>query len=178
MHSVLLDNLRYTLSMCPYPTTSYRSYGQCINDRMQCGCEYHMQSCYLNRPLLMLERQLLMARGKKPVGGFNNSVTFVRGELNAEDKKHLVTWCAKPPRPIDDMLIQVLQENHKVSYSFNATNDSFICSVTGKPDDCNNANMCYTSHAKDPIKALWVAMYKYFVIWEGKTWEHSSDEED
>jgi hypothetical protein len=119
-----------------------------------------------------------MPRGKKPLQSGFTPTTFVRCELSAEDKKHLVTWTAKPPVPLDDLLIEVLQSGHKVSYSFNGTNDSYICSVTGKPEDCINASMCYTSHAKDPLKALWVAMYKFHVIWQKGAWENAADEED
>lgn len=178
MTSRILINMAYAAIQCPYPLTSGRAYGTCINREPHCGCHYHMQSCYLNRAFLHAEKGVLMARGKKPSTAFQNSITFVRCELDADERKKLVTWSAKPPLDLDSMLIQVLQEGHKVSYSFNPTNDSFICSVTGKPEDCINANSCYTSHAKDPVKALWVALFKYFVVWDGKVWESVEDAED
>lgn len=119
-----------------------------------------------------------MARKKQAKGSPFGNMTFIRCELDAAEKKKLVTWTQKPPASIDDLVIEVLQANHKISYSFSEHNDSFIVSVTGKQEDCDNANKCYTSHAKTPTTALWVAMYKYHEIWQKGPWENASEESD
>ena len=119
-----------------------------------------------------------MPRAKKSKKQFEFSTEFVRCELDADDKKKFAAWSKNPGQTADDLLIEVLQANHKVSYSFSDHNDSFIVSVTGKPEDCDNAKKCYTSHAKDPITAFWVAMYKYHVIWNKEPWEASEETED
>lgn len=106
------------------------------------------------------------------------STEFVRCELTTDDKKELAKWHAKPPMTQTDLLTEVLQANYKVSFSFNDNSDSFIVSVTGKSEGCNNPNKCYTSHAKTPDLALWVALFKYHVIWKGGVWEVAGDMDD
>jgi len=76
------------------------------------------------------------------------------------------------------MVNEALQANHKISFSYSEQNDSYICSVTGKPDECDNAKKCFTSHAKSYTQALWVAMFKYHVIWNKGVWEDVEPEED
>lgn len=119
-----------------------------------------------------------MARGKqaKKIPQFNTE--FVRCELTTEDKKNFAKWTTDKGFSVDTLVTEVLQSNHKISFSFSEHNDSFICSVTGKPDDCDNAGKCYTSHAKDYITALYVALFKFHVIWDRGPWETAGDMAD
>lgn len=119
-----------------------------------------------------------MARNKKKSSPQFGNMEFIRCELDAAEKKKLVAWTAKPPASIEDLVIEVLQANHKISYSYSEHNDSFIVSVTGKAEDCDNSNKCYTSHAKSPTQALWVSMYKYHEVWSKGPWENASEESD
>jgi hypothetical protein len=115
---------------------------------------------------------------KKSKGQPQFNTTFVRCELTEKDRAALVKWSEKPPMSLDDMVIEILQRNHKISYSYSEHNDSFIVSVTGKPEDCDNAGKCFTSHAKNPVKALWVAVFKFFVIFNAEPWEDAGEEAD
>jgi len=119
-----------------------------------------------------------MPRGKKTTPQNFNSVEFIRFELSSEDKKDLVKWVEKNKDREDDLLTEVVQANHKVNVSYNGQNDSFIVSVTGKPEDCDNANKCFTSHGKTWKMALWVALYKYHVVWQRGVWESVDSSED
>lgn len=105
-------------------------------------------------------------------------VQFVRFELNAEDRKALPKYMEKSRDTLSDLMNQVLGTGHKISFSFSDHNDSYIVSVTGKPEGCDNANKCYTSHGKSWEVALWVSMYKFFVVWKGEVWEDLADDED
>lgn len=119
-----------------------------------------------------------MAR-KKSKGNSNfTPIEFIRFELNAEDKKHLVAWVSKERENYDTLLTDVVQTGHKLSMSYNDQNDSFICAVTGKPEDCDNASKCYTSHGKSWEMAQWVALYKFHVIWKRGVWESLDEESD
>lgn len=117
-----------------------------------------------------------MAKRSKGKQTFNTQ--FVRVSMTTEDKKGFAAWRPKAEKEINDHINTVLGDGHKISFSFSEHNDSYICSVTGKPDDCVNANKCYTSHGKDWGTALYVAMYKYFVIFKGEPWEDIDDEAD
>lgn len=115
---------------------------------------------------------------KKSKGNASFSTTFVRCELTEADRKKVGPWTQTKDFSLEDLINQALGEGHKVSLSFNDNTDSYIASVTGKPEDCVNASKCYTSHAKTWYQALQVAMYKYHVIFRGEAWEDVGEEND
>lgn len=118
-----------------------------------------------------------MAR-KNVKKGSQFSTKFIRYTLTAEDRKALPEYKKKNVSNFDAFMSEILGANHKVSFSFNETNDQYICSVTGKPEDCVNADLCYTSFAGNPLDAFFVACYKYFVVWEGTAWQDVDESSD
>jgi hypothetical protein len=118
----------------------------------------------------------MAAKRTKKTPQFNTQ--FVRVSLTTEDKKAFAVWRKSAEKDVNELLNVILSDNHKVSFSFSEHNDSYICSITGKQDDCNNANKCFTSHGKDWGTALYVALYKYHVIFKGEAWEDLDDEEE
>ena len=176
--STLLTLLTYAYRHSKYPRSGSHSYRFCNTTRDLCGCENHYLSHTLNSHLTWWE-YTHMARSKgKPVTNSFTPVTFVRADLNAEDKKHYAEWQKKSVNDLDTLVIEMLQANHKISFSYAEASDSFIVSVTGKADDCINASRCFTSHAKDYGTALWVACYKYHVVWQRGVWEEMDDGQD
>lgn len=119
-----------------------------------------------------------MPRGSKSKPQTNWSTTFVRCELTSDQKRDVPTWVKKNDKSLDDLVISLLQANYKLSYSFNDQTDSFICSITGKPEGCDNASKVLTAHAKDYGTALWVVLYKHYVLFKGEIWEELTDAED
>lgn len=119
-----------------------------------------------------------MPKGKSKSLPTWSKIEFVRCDLDADTKKHFAAWRTKEANNLDDLLIEIMQANHKVNFSFNGQTDSFIVSVTGREEECNNANKCYTSHAKDYVTALWVALYKYHVVWQKGVWEGDDNTAD
>lgn len=119
-----------------------------------------------------------MARNKGSQKGFTSPIEFVRFELTADEKKKLTKWVETSKDDFDTLLTDVVQSGHKINFSFNEGNDSFICSVTGKPEGCDNANRCYTSHGKNWQIAAWVALYKFHVVWKRGVWETMDTSED
>lgn len=163
-----------------YGTTSHAShaYELCFFAPRHCGCDHHRCSHRLNLALHWFSQEMnIVARGKKIEPAFTPT-TFVRCELTAEEKKNVPEFIRKNTSNLDDLVVEVLQTNHKISFSFNGQTDSFICSVTGKPEDCNNASKCYTSHAKDYATALWVALFKFHVVWQRGVWEEVESDSD
>lgn len=176
---ILRTMLREELAIRKYPFNGSHAYHQCFNIKHpeHCGCEFHAASCALNGVLLWFEQEILKMARKKSQQTFE-PVTFVRFELTAEDKKAYAKWAETMRNNVDDLVTEVLQANHKISWSFNGQTDSFITSVTGKQEDCINASRCYTSHAKDYFTSLMVALYKYHVIWKRGVWEEVDSEAD
>lgn len=119
-----------------------------------------------------------MARKNTPKRPEFTPTQFVRCELTAEERKDIPRFIKASDGELDTLVIEVLQANHKIGFSFSDHNDSFIVSVTGRPDECLNASKCFTSHGKDYVTALWVALYKYHVIWKKGVWEEGETDQD
>jgi hypothetical protein len=178
MDETLQQYMTYTMAHCKYARTGERAYRYCCNLDPNCGCGHHAQSCELNRCLYHFLEYPLMARKKKSNQSTFTPIEFIRFELTADDKKDLLKWCDKERENFDLLCTEVVQTGHKMSMSFNDQNDSFICSVTGKPEECDNASRCYTSHGKSWAVAQWVALYKFHVIWKKGVWESVDDASD
>jgi len=175
---VLLDILFDTYLQNPNPLRGSRAYHDCGNKFDPCTCNGHSLSCALNRELDFWSISFMPKPTKKSSKSSQFSTEFVTYALSSDDKKAFAAWQKKNLEHLDDLVVGLLQTNHKVGFSFNENTDSFICSVTGKPEDCNNASKCFTSHAKDYATALWVALFKHYVIWNNGVWESLSDTED
>jgi len=175
---MLIPLLREEIIACNYPRNGAHAYRHCGYLNFDCGCEHHHQSHMLNWILDWFTEYHHMAKRNNASSSTFTPTTFVKCDLSAEEKKHVPEWIKKNEKSLDDLVIEVLQTNHKISFSFNGQTDSFICSVTGKPEECNNASKCYTSHAKDYATALWVALYKFHVIWQRGVWEEIETDSD
>lgn len=160
------------------PRSGSRAYRECHVYRCNGACKGHVKSCVLNFAMDYYTEIMMARKGQKSKGPATFDTTFVRYTLSSEDKKSFEAFVKKPPMDLDSLVNEVLQANHKISFSYSEHNDSYIVSVTGKPEDCDNAKKCYTSHAKDFTTALWVAMFKYHVIWNKEPWEDVEPESD
>lgn len=174
----VLECLVDAMHMTRYPRNGSASYRLCDTSRDVCGCGNHWQSHVLNRTLNWWSFHN-MARGRKSNDNPTfSSISFVQCNLSAAEKKEFAKWQVTERENLDTLVIEVLQTGHKIGWSFNDNSDSFIVSLTGKPDGCINASKCNTSHAKDYVTALWVALFKFHVIWRKGVWEDIAPEED
>ena len=176
--SVLLEALAYDDTHNPNPLRGHYAYHFCQNHDPDCGCGNHARSCGINRILCWHYWSYYMARNKNSKKQAFGAVEFIRFELTADDKKALTKWVEREKDNFDMLVDEVVMSGHKMTLSFNEQNDSHICSVTGKPDDCINASRCYTSHGKTYLMAMWVALYKFHVIWKRGVWESLAEESD
>jgi len=165
-------------SMTRYPRSGINAYRLCDTTRELCGCGNHWQSHVLNRAFNYWEFSTMARGNKKNDNSTFSPIQFVQCNLNAKEKKEFAQWAQSQRESMDTLVIEILQSGHKLSHSYNDNTDSFIVSVTGKPEGCINASRCYTSHAKDYITAEWVALFKFHVIWRKGIWEDIAPEED
>lgn len=81
------------------------------------------------------------------------------------------------PDTLFDSFADLVATGHKVSFTHNPVNGSFIVAVTGKEDETPNGGYTYSSFAGDWLTALKVAMYKHFVVAGGRWLEVAQDRE-
>lgn len=119
-----------------------------------------------------------MAKVKSAKGSQFPQTTFVNYRLDKDEKKACEAWFEKQKAIEDDLVVEILQSNHKITMSFDGNNDSFISSLTGKAEDCNNSGTCLTSRGSTPRQALWANLYKFHIVFKKGVWEDSEDASD
>src|SRR5680860_105879 len=116
---MLSEALSYVFTHNKHPTIGSRAYKYCSNAFSSCDCNNHAVSCSLNREIDWI---WYMATGKKqgrsnkPVFG---GIEFVQYSLSADDKKNFLLWQKKSDGQLDNLVIEVLQTNQKIGFSFN-----------------------------------------------------------
>lgn len=115
--------------------------------------------------------EIIMAARKGKSKAFEKiDYEFVRGELNAEQKKDASTWMKKNQDDYSPMLDDLLANDYKLSMSFDSYNDTFVISLTGKPDNKHNAGKILTGRGKTWYLGLMSMLYKHHVLYKGAAW--------
>lgn len=104
--------------------------------------------------------------------------SFVRTQLTGEDKKAAKAWFEKHSDELDKKMHDVLASGHKVSFSYNETNQSVTCTFTGKPEESVNEYRMLTSFASSWWQALALGLWKTEVLFSSGVWEDLADEDD
>jgi len=111
-----------------------------------------------------------MVRGKanaKPAKSTGDkwSTTFVDIPLAGHSWEGIAgTW--DTPEELYEIAATILEEGYRLGFSYNAANDSFICSVTCKAEESVNNGKTFTAFAGSWYEALQTALYKHYVVAE------------
>jgi len=132
----------------------------------------HANSYVNTREIFVMPRK--HAQPKSVLSEFS----FVRCRLSRDEKAAFKKWSDATKLDFHETLDHYLMAGVKISWSFDESNDSFICSFTQKGEISVNANRCMTSRGPDPFVALAVNVYKDRVIYEGGVWEDIDGDED
>lgn len=112
---------------------------------------------------------------KKPVG--LESYSFVRCEMNAEDKRHAKEWIEKNNPNVGALVHDLVASEYKLSVTFSSDHDTFTASATGKEGALNEYKTLTARH-KDWSLAVMTLLYKHLQMFGGTVWESVSDEDD
>lgn len=123
--------------------------------------------------------EMAAKNGKKQAGnrGSLEAYSFVRCELNAEDKKSAKEWIDKNAKGMPAKVHDLVASDYKVSISYDSNHDTFIASATGKEGSLNQFKTM-TSRHKDWSMALFSLLYKHEVIFSSGIWENDDMEDD
>jgi hypothetical protein len=101
---------------------------------------------------------------KSPAKSSNSwDVEFVSMSLNAEQKKALQKWDTDGVQSLV-CLENLVGQGWKLSISFDAANDSHICSVTSKKGMFPDKQYCLSSRGPGFVDAMRCAAYKIAVL--------------
>lgn len=112
-----------------------------------------------------IERMLSMARKPK-----FTEIEFVDLTLTKADAKKFTDWVSKQDKPLILWLSNLITDGYKVSQSADFEHNCVIVAVTGKSTAAFNTDRCFTSRAEEIEEALWMAVYKHYVVCDGASW--------
>lgn len=107
----------------------------------------------------------IMARGKKLQPAQTNRATnawteFVDVPMSGVEMQDVVD-AYRVDDTMYDAVVNLLQTGHRLSFSYNPSNDAIIVTVTCKNVDSPNNGKTFTSFAGDWHTGLMVALYKF-----------------
>lgn len=121
----------------------------------------------------------MASRGKgKNAASKRQEYSFVRCELQAEDKKAAKVWMQENATEFGALLHDVMASGYKFSCSFSKDYDTFTASLTGKADESVNEYKTLTARHKDWVDAAMTVLYKHCVMFRSGVWEADDDDDD
>jgi len=123
--------------------------------------------------------KLVMPRPTKKQKTTNNfdKFSFVRCELNSEDKKTAKIWIDENTPDMGAIVHDAIAEGYKLSVSFSTDHDTFTASMTGK-EDCVNEYKTLTARHREWITAVMTVLYKHNVMFKAGVWETEEPSDD
>jgi len=97
-------------------------------------------------------------------------VEFVNLRVPAEDKAKVTQWMLDHETELGDMLDDMVSSGYKISLNLDSGNDCHLVAITGSDDAPNNRGLCMTSRASSPMEALYVGLYKHYVLCDSGDW--------
>lgn len=112
-----------------------------------------------------------MARGKgKPEGkgGATALPRFVDVKLSSEEREAFAQW-GEREGDLVGRLQGMADSGYRVGVSWSSEQQAYVVSLTCRDPEGVNNGLCMTSFAKTLITALWLALYKHYVV-TGEHW--------
>lgn len=112
-----------------------------------------------------------MARTNKPSSS-DNMPEMISSKLTDDELGDFDKWLTKASPKIWELLTETLLNDTKLGVSWDAYNDCFIASFTGKGDRNINSGRCLMSRSSDWQEAIALNLYKNSEIYKGGKWEN------
>ena len=74
-----------------------------------------------------------------------------------------------------DFLQDCLDNGYKVSVAPDLENSCYICTLIGTKNSTHNTGVGLTSRSDSVIEAMYLTMYKHFVVFSGETWDTQTE---
>lgn len=119
-----------------------------------------------------LVREAHVMAGKPPKkyqNAFNTE--FVNVQLSEGQKKDFLKWKTEQAERIADLIGQIAVDDYKITCSWDARNQCYIASFTGKEDQRHNEHRSMSSRSDDWYEAIALNVYKHVVVFHEGTWE-------
>lgn len=112
-----------------------------------------------------------MARNNKS-GNLDGMPEMVSSKLTDEELLAFDQWLPKNEKNIWRTLTEILLDDIKLGVSWDAYNDCFVSSFTGKGDRQTNTGRCLMSRSSDWQEAIAINIFKHLEIYKRGKWEN------
>lgn len=129
---------------------------------------------YLELSLILKDAQMPPKNRKM---SRDNMPEMISSKLTDAELLEFETWYAKQQPKLWNTLTDILLDGHKQGVSWDAYNDCFIASLTGRGDGVTNDGRCLTSRSQDWIEAVALNLYKHLVIYQKGLWINRNNNE-
>lgn len=102
------------------------------------------------------------------------NVAFINYKFDKETKARFDTWYNSKGDTVLQAIFETLQGEHKISVSWDADNECFIGSMTGKEDSLN-PNKCITIRSAEWMRAMAAVAFIHTVVFDGEIWDASEE---
>lgn len=112
-----------------------------------------------------------MAQGKKAKKSrFSSNIEFVNYRMDSETKVVFDAWYTDKKNPFVQAVFETLQNEYKLSLSWDDERECFTAAMTGKEESLNPGK-CLTIKSADWAKALAACVYVHTIVFAGEIWE-------
>lgn len=105
-------------------------------------------------------------------------IQFCNVRLNDVAKKDFHKWAGSDEYDLDALLSHMVDVDHKVTFSYDAKNQTYLASMTCKDSTSANNDCCVVSRAETLAKAIAVMLYKFYVLLSGEAWTTFATDDD
>lgn len=105
-------------------------------------------------------------------------IEMIQFKLNADELEAFDVWIQAKTFKFDDRVTEHLVNQHKVGVSWDARNDCFIASSTGRGDTNKNSGLCLLSRSSNWQEAIALNLFKADVVYANGIWRPRKDPND
>jgi ribosomal protein S26 len=102
---------------------------------------------------------------RKPTARFND-VTFINWSLTIEQKAEIKAWLVDAEE-IDDLETEIIQENCKITRSYDDFSSCYTCSIVPTGKHKTNFGFILVGKGSTPVKAFKQAVYIHKQVFAG-----------
>jgi len=107
--------------------------------------------------------------------GTRYGVNFVNIRIAPDNREKVLQWILDNEADLGEMLVNLIGDNYKLSLNEDTANDCFIVAITGSDENRVNRGLCMTTRSNDLMECLFMALYKHYVMCDGKSWGEPVD---
>jgi len=115
---------------------------------------------------------ILMTKPRSNNRSRDDMPELVQNKLTPEELTDFGVWVDKNAKKIETLIPETILEGYKLGVSWDAYNNCWIATLTGKGDKCINDYRVLTARADDYYEVQAMLIYKHIEVYHRGKWEN------